>query len=160
MAWQVRRTCLGHFRQVRKRFCLVPDVGHTKCSGLLTLIVWNLSDKIIPYPYTLISPIHTQKSEFLEEKALSTHFMKWVDLIPLFVCTHNFAFSDPPFHTQIWTSWLLHFFLKPPPGHLLTFTQFIYSIKILQYRLHLIGNRPSAPQLLHPRSQRAAHLIW
>ncbi len=28
---------------------------------------------------------------------------------------HNFAFSIPPFHTQIWTSWLLHFFLNPPP---------------------------------------------
>ncbi len=25
---------LGHFRQVRRRFCLVPDVGRTKCSGL------------------------------------------------------------------------------------------------------------------------------
>ncbi len=27
----------------------------------------------------------------------------------------NFAVSNPNFHTQIWTSWLLHFLLKPPP---------------------------------------------
>ncbi len=53
-----------------------------------------------------------------ENSTLSTHFMKWVDLNLIFVCTHfhtTLPFKAPPFHTQIWTSWLLHFFLNSPP---------------------------------------------
>ena len=46
------------------------------------------------FPYTLISSIY--KSEHLKENTLSTHFIKWVNLTPLFVCTHFFSSSPPP----------------------------------------------------------------
>ncbi len=38
----------------------------------------------IPFWY----PQYTQKSEHLEENTLSTHFIKWIDLNTLFVCTY------------------------------------------------------------------------
>ena len=77
--------------------------------------------KIIPFSHiihTLRYPQYTQKSEHLKQNTLPTPFMKWVDLTPPFVWTHfhtTLPFSDPSFHMQIWTSWLLHFFLNPPP---------------------------------------------
>ncbi len=52
------------------------------------------------FPYTLISPIHTN-SEHFKENTLSTRFMTLVNLTPLFVCTH---FSTTlPFRTPLST---------------------------------------------------------
>ncbi len=69
------------------------------------------------FPYTLISPIHTKKWTFKRKHPFHTFYEVYGFNPPFCVYTlpHNFAVSNPPFHTQIWTSWLLHFFLKPPP---------------------------------------------
>ena len=66
------------------------------------------------FPYTLIFPIHTKKWTFIRKPPFHICYEMGKFNLP-FVCTHYFAFSNPPFHTQIWTSWLLHFLRKPPP---------------------------------------------
>ncbi len=84
-----------------------------------THIVWNVLMKIKKFPQISIHfdnyQQYTQKSEHLKENTLSAHFMNWVHSRPFSVYT-LFRFK-PPFHTQIWTSWLVHFSLsRPPPG--------------------------------------------
>ncbi len=71
----------------------------------------------IHYPYTEISPIHTKQWTFKTKHPFHTFYEMGRFNPPFCVYTlpHNFAISNPPFHTQIWTSWLLHFFLNPPP---------------------------------------------
>ena len=87
-----------------------------------TLILWNVLMKIKPFPHISIHfdnyLQYTQKSEHLKENTLSAHFMNWVHSHPFSVYTlaHNFSVSNPPFHTKIWTSWLVHFSLSRPPS--------------------------------------------
>ncbi len=80
--------------------------------------------KMIPFPHiihTLRYPQNTQKT-FKTKHPFHTFYEMGRINPPFCVYTlpHNFAFSNPPFHTQIWMSWLLHFFLNPPPRALKT----------------------------------------
>ncbi len=46
----------------------------------------------------------------------------------VYTLPHNCAFSNPSFHTQIWTSWLLHLFLNPPPQE--RHASKVYAVKV------------------------------
>ncbi len=90
-----------------------------------TLIVWNVSMNVsmIPFPHCHI--IHTLRYPQYTQNSVNPPFC-------VYTLPHNFAFSKPPFHTQIWTSWLLHFFLSPPPrGKTQCFKFFIYIYVVL-----------------------------
>ncbi len=109
------------------------------------------------FPYTFVSPIHTKKWTFTRKHPLHTFYEvdRFNPPFCVYTLLHNFAFSNPPFHTQIWTSWLLHFFLKPPPGmhpqRLMSFACFCPHMK-KKHHLSLAFLVKTHPRCWHTRS--------
>ncbi len=85
---------MQHFEKCLSSMILKPPITHKK-SQIFNYKHNNRQVKaILRGPKLLSPPFHTH-----------TH-------------PYNFIIQTPPFHTKIYTSWLLHFLSKPPPREL------------------------------------------
>ncbi len=102
--------------------------------------------KIIPFQHifhTLWYPQYTQKCEHLKGNTLSTHFMTWMDLTPLFVCTH--FHTTLPFQTTVSTRKIgragnsTFSSIRPPPDAEQPCPSWIFSISYFKKILQFLG---------------------
>ncbi len=118
-----------------------------------------------------LCPFHTVSTDFQVPKTHANWNIEKITPIPhtggfypLFVYTlsHNFQFLNPPFHTEFRTSWLLHFFFKPPPrGHMAETVHFQRNPDINTQRLRQVNRQGIAFSLDEwDRALVSTHTIW